>query len=387
MTTVERAVGSSDQERHPVAVPSLRGQRIVSLDGLRAIAVGLVIAYHFNLPGSKHGYVGVDVFFTLSGFLITGLFVEEFVSSGSIRVRGFLWRRVRRLWPEALMVVVFALAANRLLLSDADKSANFMGFATLFEFSNWWRMGPGHVSELLGQMWSLSVEEQFYLLWPFAVLFAVSRRGPWKGRRPVLAISIVSFVLLSASIVEGLLLRIDRVPNDRLYFGTDTRGAQLLIGAFFYCVLRTYPGQIRKLASSTVGWLALGGLLLLAYHYPQSGKALLDTIGSLLPQLITCLLLDQCILRRDGALSHLLSAKPLVAIGQLSYGLYIWHYPMLFIARQRMPGPNWFVLSASLVATFVAAWSSRELTTRLLARRRPVTVASPANEIAATHTT
>ncbi len=259
-----------------------------------------------------------------------------------------------------------------------------MGVATLLEVSNWWKVSSGHASELLGQMWSFSVEEQFYLVWPFVVFWAVSRKGPWKGRHPVRAISIVSFVLLMASLVEATVLRIDRVSYERLYFGTDTRGAQLLIGALFYCVLRGYPVQLRKLATSGIGWLALAGLMLLAFHNPQSGKAFLDTMGSLLPQLITCLLLDQCLLRKEGVLSQVLSSKPLVAIGQLSYGLYIWHYPILYIAKQRMPGPKWVVLTATLVATTIAAISSRELTTRLLSYRRHKVVAPAESAISPT---
>ncbi|HEY5110274.1 MAG TPA: acyltransferase, partial [Acidimicrobiales bacterium] len=224
--------------------PSATGStRVLGLDGLRAVAVLLVLGFHFGLGWLGGGFFGVDVFYVLSGYLITGLLLAEFERRERIGLAAFWLRRARRLLPALLLVLV----AVTLLVRFAEPSGAVPGYrgsalSALFYVSNWWQIASSGnyfvatgATSPLTHTWSLAVEEQFYLVWPLVVLAVLHVAGSFRrGVRVLLAVAAVGVV---ASVVEmGVLFRPGANPT-RIYFGTDTHAQSVLIGAALACVL------------------------------------------------------------------------------------------------------------------------------------------------------
>lgn len=299
--------------------------RVPALDGVRAIAVIAVLLFHhyqFQPQGSSAwagGFLGVDVFFVLSGFLITSLLLSEHRRNDHIDLRRFWSRRARRLLP-ALFVAILGSALLAKFVLDPVTSANLRGesLATLFYVENWYRLGGNGLSTL-SPAWSLSIEEQWYLIWPllFIGLLLWSR-----GRKSRLVTAIG--VLIGASAMECALLF--RGAGDRSYYGTDTRAQALLVGAALAVLL-----SHRQMRSSRVlrvsGWVAAAGLTWLFYVAHSDASIVYDG-GLLFAALLAALLIASVVHSQDALLARALSWKPLVAIGLISYGLYLYHMPI-----------------------------------------------------------
>jgi len=313
-----------------------RTGRVNGLDGLRTLAVCLVIAYHVNpdlLPG---GSVAVDVFFTISGFVITRLLLAEYARSGGIALLPFYRRRWLRLVPAllALCAVCAVLVATTTLLGQ-EASLQAAGVAATFLTNVVRAMEPGSYSDTTGPFahtWSLGVEEQFYLLWPLLML-AMLR---WLRARTVL-------LCTAALCVLPLLWRCVLWNPDaahRIYNGTDTRADQLLAGALVAVVLARLRADDPRLAllrtwAGRLGWPALGLLAAVAWWMPITSDAgvvtvLWYTVGFLLVALVSATLVAGLELRPDSRMSQVLSVAPLAWVGRnLSYGMYLWHYPVV----------------------------------------------------------
>jgi peptidoglycan/LPS O-acetylase OafA/YrhL len=338
---------------------------IPALDGLRALAVAAVIAYHLDLGWAPGGFAGVGVFFVLSGYLITGLLVSEWRRNGRINLKEFWIRRARRLLPAMAAV----LAATVLVLAVTDPSRltglwGDLGAAVLY-ISNWWLIfhqvsyfesfGP---PSPLGHFWSLAVEEQFYLIWPLLMAFmlAVTTRR-WR-----LLLFVAGGVLLSA-LAMALLYEPGSDPS-RVYYGTDTRAFALLAGAALALLYPAEKAGSRKLnRAGKIGLELCGaaGLVITAFMVVRSGEY--DT--SLYPGGL--LLLSAASALLIGAVSHpasvigkVLSCKPLRWIGVRSYGLYLWHYPVIVLAAPSVQGesrPLWQSLLLAAAAVMLSALS------------------------------
>ena len=318
-----------------------------SLDGLRAIAVMGVMAWHYVLPGVKGGFLGVDLFFVLSGFLITKLLVEEWELTGGIHLGRFYLRRMLRLFPAVFVVLLVTLPfVPRAWTVQA-----------LLYVTNWgilfWHLPPSAIM----QLWSLSVEEQFYLVWPplFVALLAL--------RLPRAAIAVVVVLLATASATYKIVAWHSIDDWSRFYFGSDARADELLIG----CALALFmswsrlPGRswfrlsIQIMTIPVVLWLGYLGSQSAVYwrFYYQQGGMTLVALG-------TCVVILQCLVAPIHPLRDLLASRALVAIGRMSYGLYLWHSPVGWITDPRnfewvpiLPRPALFVLRVCL--TFVIA--------------------------------
>ncbi len=328
--------------------PVGRGQRYMpGLDGLRALAVFAVITYHLGFGWAGGGLLGVGVFFTLSGYLITDLLLAE-VASGGMRLANFWIRRARRLLPALFVVLVvvtlWVAIADRNQLSGLRGE---VGAAALY-VSNWWqifqhvpyfaRFGP---PSPLNHLWSLAIEEQFYLLWPWLLLLGVrlvhERKGP-IAVRPRLAC--VTLVLALASAVEMALLYHPTFDPSRVYDGTDTRAFGLLFGAALAMVwpsrllTRRVKGHARGIldAAGTVG---LVGIVLLIWRTDQYSPFLYRG-GMVLLSLATVLVVAAAThpASRVGAA---LGWRPLRWLGVRSYGIYLWHAPVIVLTT---PNPN-----------------------------------------------
>ena len=332
-----------------------------ALDGLRAFAVLSVFAYHLDAGWMRGGFLGVDTFFVLSGFLITSLLIGEWARRGGISLGGFWTRRARRLLP-ALLLVLLAVAAFAVLDAPAEQLDRLRGdgLATLFYGANWRFIESGQsyfdlFSEAspLRHMWSLAIEEQFYLVWPL-ITFACLRLA--RGRHWLLGL--VCGAGAGASIATMAVLYDPSDPS-RAYYGTDGRAHLLLIGAGLALILaRWSPGRA---ARSTVNALGLAGAVtcLAFWVWVPDTAAWMYRGGYAVFGLCVAAVITSAVQPGRFALRSFLSLAPLVWIGRISYGLYLWHWPVIVVASPARTGLDGASLTAVRVGlTFAFATAS-----------------------------
>jgi peptidoglycan/LPS O-acetylase OafA/YrhL len=305
------------------------------LDGLRAAAVLAVIAYHAGAPWARGGYLGVEVFFVVSGFLITRLLVNEAAANGRVSLAGFWTRRARRLLP-ALFTMLAAVSAY-LLAAHSGEVATFRGdlSAALAYVSNWFQIYGDHsyFAELgrpspFRHLWSLAVEEQFYLLWP-PILLGLAHLC--RGRRQRVAVILVA--LAAAANIVMALKHDPSVAPDRVYLGTDMRASGLLLGAVTALVWRPRALALRRTQVADVCSASAALLLIVACWRLRSSSNLLYHGGFAVIDLATIALIVASTATGSWT-AKAMSWPPMVAVGKRSYGLYLWHWPVLALSRQ-----------------------------------------------------
>jgi peptidoglycan/LPS O-acetylase OafA/YrhL len=299
-----------------------------ALDGLRAIAVMIVIAYHGGWFGVAGGFIGVDLFFLLSGFLITRLLLDEHHRSGTISMKNFYIRRALRLLPALFALVAGVwLAAALLPDSGLDDRLGNRTFWAVSYLANWNDVFTGTHFGPFSHLWSLSVEEQFYIVWPPVVL-AVARRG---GAPAVATVAALTAAVLSVTTALQFALG---VSGFTLYFGTHSHGGILLLAGAW---LGASPHVLERLPRDVALRLLVGGLagLALMAMIPNRFSLLHPGLGY---APITAVSLALVV----GAVCHprlpVLHFGPLRRIGRASYGLYLWHIPMFAITSAVAPG-------------------------------------------------
>ena len=327
-----------------------------ALDGIRAIAVLGVMCWHYVMPGVKGGFLGVDLFFVLSGFLITKLLVEEWDTTGRIHLGRFYMRRVLRLFPALFL----------LLLVMLPFVPRIWTWYSLLYVTNWGILAGKLNSSAIMQLWSLSVEEQFYLLWPPLLLALLSLRTPRK-----LIVAIV--VALAAASALFKVLAWQSIDSwSRFYFGSDARADELLIG----CLLALFVSWSRLPAKAwfraLVQIATVPAVLWLGYLFAESAVywRLFYQQGALTGVAVaTAVIILQCLIAPVPPLNALLSWKPMVWIGRISYGLYLWHSPVAWLTDARhyewvpiMDRPVLFAVR--VVITFLVAGLSYYLVER-----------------------
>jgi len=335
------------------APPQSAGGYRPGLDGIRALALCAVLLFHDNrLPG---GFLAVSTFFTLSGFLITGLLLREYERRHTISLGSFFTRRVRRLLPAALCGVVVAGVVT-MLVADPHSVHGFRGdgLASVLDVANWRFVLSGRsyvsifsASSALQHYWSLSVEEQFYL-----VLAPLVAGLLWvlRGRRALLAGALTA--LAAASFAEGWLL----VGNgyDRAYYGTDTRALEFLVGAVLAVAL--FDATLGRRASRAAAGLGVVGLAVVAWDltHIQSGDAGLFRGGLLVFALASgAVIVAAC---EPGPVRALCSVAPLRALGRVSYGAYVFHWPVfLWLTAARVGFGGLPLFAARCAVTFALA--------------------------------
>lgn len=335
------------------------------LDGVRALAVLGVLLYHGDLTWMRGGFLGVDVFFVLSGFLITTLIVEEFDRTGRIDFKRFYLARGRRLLPALLLMLVIVGMLAAFIYRDSAASFRADAIASLFYVTNWWYIfSDTSYFEAIGRppflahLWSLAVEEQFYLLWPAAVLLLLR----WRGRRGVFYVALGGALASTAwmaflAITNGYPQEAD--PS-RAYFGSDSHIMGLLLGASLAMVWR--PGRLSTRltlgAKAVVTTIGIVALLTVIWFFWQVGEYsnFIYRGGFLVLSAVVCVLIAAA--SHPGApFGRMLGAQPMRYIGQRSYGLYLYHWPIYVITRPDLDipldGPA--LLALRLGLTFLVA--------------------------------
>ncbi len=320
------------------------------IDGLRALAVLPVILYHAGLPGFPAGFVGVDVFFVISGYLISSILLNE-LQAGTFTLSGFYERRARRILPALFLVLAtcLPLAWWLLLPHELEGFARSLIAVILF-LSNllFWQESDYFAAEAelipLLHTWSLAVEEQFYLLFPLLLLLG------WRLGKTRLTVLIVLVATLSLAFSEWL-WRVDAGAN---FYGLPSRAWELMLGALaaLYLHQRPQPGGWLAQGLALLGLaLVLGSAMLLDNSLPfPSLYALLPTVGATLIILFAT--------PNNGA-GKLLSLPPLVGVGLISYSAYLWHQPLLVFARiQPYREPDAWLLGTTAALSLLLAWLS-----------------------------
>jgi len=350
----------------------LAGVRFAGLDGLRAIAVALVVIYHLFPGAVPGGFIGVDVFFVISGFLITALLITEWRGTGRIDIRVFWVRRARRLLPAVAVLVLVTASAALVVGGDVlvDLGAQVFGALT-FSF-NWVSLAAGSAyfaadtPGLYRNLWSLSVEEQFYLVWPVLVIGLLMIRSTAVRGSLVAVAGLASAAWMSVAAASGL-------DASRVYFGTDTHAFGLLFGASLAIFLSAtkpfdiYVGETRfqsitRRWSPLAGRVALVGILLLA-AFPTNGSDAAFRGGLAAAGLLTVVVIWAAATPRSS-LGRQLDVLPLRSIGRRSYGIYLWHWPVYVLVSAAggsvadAAGQALWLGFVSLALTVVAAWAS-----------------------------
>ena len=371
-------------ERVDAAADAQRFGHVPALDGLRGLAVVLVIAFHASAPFARGGFLGVSVFFTLSGFLITSLLVTEIGRSGRVDLGRFFGRRLRRLMPAALACLALVLVVR--LAFPAWFSARLPGdaIASLAYVANWrfWQSGQSYgalftsPSPLL-HFWSLAIEEQFYIVFPLALWLVARRRNPRRALLVALSVGIVLSVLVSG-LVGGT------GGRDFVYYSTVTRSAELLVGAMLAVFVVRPNGTLalgRQVSRLSAG-VAPGALVALVglCGSTRNGDAWLYRGGLSAFALVSAALVVGCLVR--GPVRTLLSVRPLRAIGAISYGLYLYHWPVFTVLTRARTGLGTPTLTALRlgITVLLAVSSARFLegpirSRRWLGARRPARLA------------
>lgn len=345
---------------------------ITGLDGIRGIAVIMVLAYHLKLALFKSGFLGVTVFFVLSGYLITGILISEVEEEGTIDLKNFWLRRIRRLVPAVMsmaVVIIFVSAVvNRIIFTKGCK--DFL--ASVLGFNNWWQIfnkvsyfEAAGVPSPFTHCWSLAIETQFYLIYPLILLGIyklVKSRGEGRAKRGLLFAG-VTLLLALISVILMIVLFDPQQDASRVYYGTDTRAFSLLFGALL-AILWEYRMVPRRLSASVN--MVLGSVsfaVLLVMTIAINGSSNFWYRGGQFFGTILTVLMVYAVSGRKTWLSRFLSNPVLKWIGDRSYSIYLWHYPIILLISKGIKASWWITLIEIVLSVVLAELSYRFIET------------------------
>jgi peptidoglycan/LPS O-acetylase OafA/YrhL len=349
-----------------------------ALDGVRALAVYIVVLYHAGVASLSDGFVGVDLFFVLSGFLVSTILFEELADTGRLDLVRFYDRRIRRLLPAAAVVIVASCAVSLILLSTVRR-APLIGDAqaALLYVANWHFLIQSNDyfaattmdASLFLHFWSLSIEEQFYFFFP--VLLVLLARLDRRWRRSTVAVLVALF---AASLVAQLVWA--GIDANHAYYGTETRLYQLLAGSLLALVVRrmtrspraaTGPGTAAGLAQALVSLVSLVGLVFVA----SGALPLTPSWAGILATVFAVGLVGTLAGLRSHPVHWVFTRPSLVYLGKISYGTYLWHWPVIILMRELVDPPVAVVAALVVVIGTAFAGASYQMLERPL-RSRPI---------------
>ncbi len=353
------------QQKHTDYLPGL--------EGLRAFAVLAVILYHLDIPGLfSSGFLGVDIFFTVSGFLITAQLIRQFQTDGTIAIGNFYLKRARRLFPAVLVLLIFCILITEWLVRDAAWRTRSDLLPALFYFSNWWQIFSEQSyfemsgrPALLQHLWSLAIEEQFYIAWPL-LLLVILRHFRERGVLFVAA----SLALLSSGWMIYLSARYGYPQSQdpsRIYLGTDTHTMGLFLGASLAAAWNPWkshasPGtQVTRALTDFLGVICISALLWAMLFVTEYDRALYQ--GGFFWVCLFSIGLVFAASQKDSTLSVWLSVRPLAWLGKRSYGLYLWHWPVFALLRPEfeLSDNAWVQAAIRLTLTLILTELSYQL--------------------------
>ena len=345
---------------------------ITGLDGIRAIAVIMVLAYHLKLALFKSGFLGVTVFFVLSGYLITGILISEVEEEGTIDLKNFWLRRIRRLVPAVMsmaVVIIFVSAVvNRIIFTKGCK--DFL--ASVLGFNNWWQIfnkvsyfEAAGVPSPFTHCWSLAIETQFYLIYPLILLEIyklVKSRGEGRANRGLLFAG-VTLLLALISVILMIVLFDPQQDASRVYYGTDTRAFSLLFGALLAILweYRMVPRRLSANVNMVLGSVSFAVLLVMTIAI--NGSSNFWYRGGQFVGTILTVLVIYTVSGRKTWLSRFLSNPVLKWIGDRSYSIYLWHYPIILLISKGIKASWWITLIEIVLSVVLAELSYRFIET------------------------
>ncbi|MGE3194182.1 MAG: acyltransferase family protein [Microbacteriaceae bacterium] len=337
--------------------------RVAGLDGLRAIAVLLVIVFHLSPGAVVGGYIGVDLFFVISGFLITSLLLRERLATGRIALGAFWKRRARRLLPALGLLLLACCTAAYAVGGDVLVGLGQQVLGAVTFSSNWLFLAASSnyfdatVPELFRNLWSLAVEEQFYLLWPLLLVVVLVRVPRW--------VRVAAAVVLATGSAVWMATLWSADNATRVYYGTDTHFFGLAIGAALAFAAVAWPTHAlewprwQRTVLGVTGPLALVGILAIAVLMPEDSP--LPFQGGLAAVSVLSAILIATLLVPGTPIARILDTPVLRWIGERSYGLYLWHWPVFLLVVAALPGwardgvSGWGLGGVALVITVAAA--------------------------------
>lgn len=337
---------------------------IKEIDGLRALAVIMVLAYHLKMPFAKSGLLGVTVFFVISGYLITGILINEIEESGGVDLKNFWLRRIRRLLPAVLsmaVVMIFVSAVvNRVVFT---KGCNDL-LSAVFGYNNWWQIfrkvsyfeNAGAPSPFT-HCWSLAIETQFYLIYPILLILLSKARNRGK-----VFVAVTAVLAMISVVLMGVLYSPDGDPS-RVYYGTDTRAFSLLIGALaaiqkeYHIIKVKLRGKLWAVIGS-ISVLILIGMMMLISSYSSflyyGGQAIVSVLAAFVIYAVTV---------SRSLLNIILGSSILKWIGDRSYSIYLWHYPIIVLMSGGKRAAWWIVILEVVLSVGFAELSYRFIET------------------------
>lgn len=324
---------------------------VPELDGLRGIAIVMVVGFHAGLPGfGIGGYLGVDVFFVLSGYLITSILLRE-RETGRIDVLGFYFRRTLRLAPALIMLGLALVAIDPLLLHNSGQVRDDL-ISSVGYIANWTRAFDRGTPMYLGHVWSLSIEEQFYLFWPLLLSAILGAFGRHQAIVVVVVMACASWLWRAVLFTQGGTI-------NRIYNGTDTRLDALFIG----CVLAmafSHHGGVRSRYPTLQTKLAVVGVAAFAamFAIARYDSPFMYVAGFAIAGLSTATVILACVSDQDNLLKKAMRIQPLVYIGRISYSLYLWHYPIFLIVWIKWGQTNQALVWSTIPLVAVLAMAS-----------------------------
>ena len=346
------------------------------IQALRAVAVGAVVLHHGWPAVAPAGYMGVDVFFVVSGFLITGLLLREHERAGRIDLGAFYLRRARRILPAAVTVLLVVAAATLALVPQRDWADWFRQIvASALYYENWQLAADSQTpayadlaSTPVQHYWSLSVEEQFYLVWPLLLILAI-----WYARRRSRAIAPVLLVILGAVTVASLIhsVMLTAADHNLAYFSTTSRTWEFGAGGLL-ALLAAAPLAGRETLRTVVSWAGLALIVVPILTFRDHDA--FPGMWAALPVAGTMAVIWAGMPATRWSTARLAGLQPVQWVGDVSYSLYLWHWPIFMFTPFLIgvPNPAWAMVLLVVLSLLVAGLSKRLIEDPFRTRRNPV---------------